>query len=111
MFVKLREVITCQVVSSILFLSYPTSNEISHDCISLQEQLDDLPKIYVPPRIQPRAEPEQKAEEEANEEKTEKEAVPSLNTVTRETNQLLEVNHVIWHCFNFYLHDDWSGTW
>lgn len=51
-----------------------------------------MPKIYIPPRIQPRTEPlEQQTDETADEEQKEKELVPSLNTVTRETNKLLEV--------------------
>jgi len=55
-----------------------------------------LPKIYVPPRIQPCTEPEQKSEEKASDEKPETESVPSLNSITRETNKLMEV---------FKLHD------
>ena len=50
----------------------------------------------MPPRIQSSTEPEQKSEEKASEEKPEKEAVPSLNSITRETNKLMEV---------FKLHD------
>ncbi|KAJ7336604.1 Dynactin subunit 1 [Desmophyllum pertusum] len=58
---------------------------------AVKEQLHELPKIYVPPRIQPRAEPsEQKDDETVSEEKV-KDSSPSLNSVTRETNQLLEV--------------------
>ena len=45
----------------------------------------------MPPRIQPRAEPlEQQGDEAVSEEKV-KDLSPSLNSVTRETNQLLEV--------------------
>lgn len=51
-----------------------------------------MPKIYIPPRIQPRTEPlEQQTDETEDKEQKEKELVPSLNTVTRETNKLLEV--------------------
>ena len=63
-----------------------------------QQQLEDLPKIYVPPRIQSSTEPEQKSEEKASEEKPEKEAVPSLNSITRETNKLMEVFKITWLC-------------
>ena len=45
----------------------------------------------MPPRIQPRAEPDQTTAQESAGDKAKMEEMPSLNTVTRQTNQLMEV--------------------
>lgn len=44
----------------------------------------------MPPRIQPRAEPDQTTAQESAGDKAKMEEMPSLNTVTRQTNQLME---------------------
>lgn len=88
--IKDSPIILAQVDSLKIALKHLRNENIRLKSQQLKEQLEDLPKIYLPPRIQPRTEPEEKAEEKASEEKAEKEAVPSLNSVTRETNKLLE---------------------
>jgi len=88
--IKDSPIILAQVDSLKIALKHLKNENIRLKSQQLKEQLDDLPKLYVPPQIQPHTEPEQKVEEEASEQKTEKVAVPSLNSVTRETNKLLE---------------------
>lgn len=88
--IKDSPIILAQVDSLKIALKHLRNENIRLKSQQFKEQLDDLPKIYVPPRIQPRTEPEQKDEKEVSEEKAESEALPSLNAVTRETNKLLE---------------------
>lgn len=88
--IKDSPIILAQVDSLKIALKHLRNENIRLKSQQLKQQLEDLPKIYVPPRIQPCTEPEQKSEEKASEEKPEKEAGPSLNSVTRETNKLME---------------------
>ncbi|CAH3122952.1 unnamed protein product [Pocillopora meandrina] len=89
--IKDSPIILAQVDSLKIALKHLRNENIRLKSQHMKEQLDVLPKIYIPPRIQPRTEPlEQQTDETADKEQKEKELVPSLNTVTRETNKLLE---------------------
>ncbi|KAL9983797.1 hypothetical protein ACROYT_G006027 [Oculina patagonica] len=88
--IKDSPIVLAQVDSLKIALKHLRNENIRLKSQQLKEQLDDLPKIYVPPRIQPRSEPsEEQGEKEASEEMVQ-DSIPSLNSVTRETNKLLE---------------------
>lgn len=89
--IKDSPIVLAQVDSLKIALKHLRNENIRLKSQQMKEQLDGLPKIYIPPRIQPRTEPSEKqSDETADKELKEKESAPSLNTVTRETNKLLE---------------------
>lgn len=88
--IKDSPIILSQVESLKIALKHLRNENIRLKSQQLKTQLEDLPKIYIPPKIQPRVEPEEKTKQESNEEKMEKEEIPALNAVTRETNRLME---------------------
>lgn len=88
--IKDSPIILAQVDSLKIALKHLRNENIRLKSQQLKTQLEHLPKIYVPPRIQPRAEPDQTTAQESAGDKAKMEEMPSLNTVTRQTNQLME---------------------